>query len=107
MYKYKEGSKRIIPHNPTTVKPVETASSNSKSAKDFPLKNAIFVLDESLKGDKREKLKEKIKAFGGERDSRVSSTKTLAVIATKEALEKEESKLIKSAKEKKIQVKNS
>lgn len=104
MYKPKEGLKRIIPHNPTTVKPVETAAT-SKSTKDFPLKNAVFVLDESLKGDKREKLKEKIKAFGGERDNRVSSTKTLAVIATKEAVEKEESKLIKAAKEKKIQVK--
>ena len=41
---------------------------------------ATFVLDSSLTGDKREKMKEKIKAFGGILDKRVSSSKTLAVI---------------------------
>ena len=56
-----------------------------------------------LKGDQREKLKEKIKAFGGILEDKVTS-KTLALIATKDAMEKEPSKSIKTAEEKKIQV---
>ena len=49
-------------------------------------------------------MKEKIKAFGGILDKRVSGSKTLAVIATKEAMETDFSKYIKSAEEKNVQV---
>ena len=76
LYKSKVGQ-RVIPNNPSTVKKEENGSSNKAH---FPLKGATFVLDSSLTGDKREKMKEKIKAFGGILDKRVSSTKTLAVI---------------------------
>ena len=102
MYKYKEGLKRIIPNNPTTVKPAQENGSQMNK-KDFPLKNAIFVIDDSIKGSKRDKLKEQIVAFGGTREHKVSS-KTLALIASKDALEKEPSKYIKAAEEKQIQV---
>ena len=100
MYKYKPG-KRVIPNNPSTVKKEENGHSTKVN---FPLKGATFVLDESIRGDKREKMKEKIKAFGGLLDKRVSGSKTLAVIATKEAMESDFSKYIKSAEEKIIQV---
>ena len=76
LYKSKVGQ-RVIPNNPSTVKKEENGSSNKAH---FPLKGATFVLDSSLTGDKREKMKEKIKAFGGILDKRVSSSKTLAVI---------------------------
>lgn len=102
IYKYKEGLKRIIPKNPSTVKSGSQSSDNGSSM-DFPLKNAIFVIDDSVKGDVREKLKEKVKAFGGILDSRVSS-KTLALIATKEAMDQKASKCIESAKKRSIQV---
>ena len=101
LYKFKEVTQRIIPHNPTTVKPKEDTSTKAKQ--DFPLKGAIFVVNSSVKGDQREKLKEKIKAFGGILEDKVTS-KTLALIATKDAMEKEPSKSIKTAEEKKIQV---
>ncbi len=103
MYKYKPGQKRIIPHNPTTVAK-STKDSSVTSKKDFPLKGTTFVLDDSVKRDQREKLKEKIKAFGGLLDKRVSSKNTLAVVATKEALECDPSEHIKAAEKKKIQV---
>lgn len=105
MYKFKSGLKRIIVNNPTTVKPTSTKESTSNgSTISFPLKGATFVIDNSVTGDQREKLKEKIKAFGGIVDKRVSSKDTLAVIATKEALENTFSKYIEAAEQKKIQV---
>merc|ERR1712217_425177 len=55
-------------------------------------------------GDKREKMKEKIKAFGGVLDKRVSSRETVAVIAMKDAMEKAPSKYIEAAEKKKIRV---
>ena len=54
MYKYKEGT-RIIPNNPSTVKPEVKKESNgvngaAASKANFPLKGATFVLDDSIKG---------------------------------------------------------
>jgi len=105
IYNCKIGA-RIIPNNPSTVKAAQANQTNgtSSSKVNFPLKGATFVLDDSIKGDKREKMKEKIKAFGGVLDKRVSSRETVAVIAMKDAMEKAPSKYIEAAEKKKIQV---
>lgn len=103
MYKFKSGQKRIIPNNPTTVQANGKQSENGSKV-NFPLKGTTFVLDESIKGEQREKMKEKIKAFGGQLDKRVSSKDTMAVVASKDALEQKYSKYIEAAEKKKIQV---
>ena len=84
LYKYKEGMTRIIPNNPSTVKAdnVKQTNGTSSSKVNFPLKGGTFVIDDSIKGEQREKMKEKVKAFGGLLDKRVSSRETMCVIAS-------------------------
>ena len=57
-----------------------------------------------LTGEKRDKMKEKVKAFGGVLDKKVSSRETMAVIATQEAIDANTSKYIEAAQKKKIHV---
>jgi NAD-dependent DNA ligase len=103
MYKCKEG-KRIVPFNPSTLKSPTTFKAENGSSKNvFPLKNALFVLDDSLDSEKKENLKAKIEALGGKIEKRVSS-KVLVVIADRNAMEIKISKMIKSAEDRHIQV---